>query len=157
SRRSRRTPWEMWAPGSCRDLEAQLLNSVAAHDLPFGSFRDATKSIHEAQRVADALAVREIGAEHHVVLAHDVDDSPNVILEERVDVDVSLEHIDGVLVELLGHDLVCGIELLEQIADPAPAVPDEEDLKFGEARQRAVTDHRRQGVFDGPVAHHDLT
>ena len=81
----------------------------------------------------------------------DVDQPLQIILPERVHVDVAFEHLDGVLVELLGHDRCAVSSSLRRFFTHPLPFSTQMTFRSAEAGQRAVADHRRHGVLDGAL------
>ena len=109
-----------------------------------------SSSFDVAGRVGQALGVRVVGPEQHVLVADQVGEGDEVLLPERADVDVPLEHLDRILGEVLRHLLVGVGQDLEERLDPGAAVLDHRELELREPRQCAVADQRGHGVFHRP-------
>src|SRR3954469_9282190 len=103
-----------------RGVDAQQPRQVAAHELADGLCRELLAQLVDRRlRMGQALRVRPVGAEQHVVLTEELRDLAEVVLPERADVDRSLHRLDGVFGELHRHLLVDALELAHQRADPA--------------------------------------
>src|SRR5262245_56848853 len=84
--------------GVLADLEG--LGEGAAHDQLLGAGVEALHDLAVGQRVGHALGVGEVGAEHEPVSGQpEVEQALRIGLVEDVEVDVSLEHLEGILVE----------------------------------------------------------
>ena len=107
--------------------------------------------VDEAERVGHALGVGVVRAEQHPVGPEQLHQTDGVLLVERVDVDVPLEHLDRVLVEGLGGHRVGVLHVPQQGAHPAAAVLDRGEPEGREPAAQAVADERGDGVGDGPA------
>ena len=110
--------------------------------------RDTVELVAPGERVVEPLGVGIVGAEAHAVGADQVDEAGHRVLPERVHPDVAVEHLAGVLGELVGHLLVGELEVPDQQADPAAAVLDAQQPHAREPGEHAVADGRRERVLD---------
>ena len=80
----------------------------------------------------------------------------DVVLPERVDPDVLLERVDGVLAEPAGHLVGRRVQLAEEATEEAGTVLDRRHAQVREAHEQLVADERRQEVLDGPLELREL-
>ena len=112
----------------------------------WSSGRSAT-TVGVGERIAHALGVREVGAEHDVVDRDaEVDEALGVGLVEGVDPDVAVEDLDGVLVEEHRALVVVPLELGVEGPDPRGGVLDRHEPQLREPGGEAVPDDRGHGV-----------
>ena len=100
--RSRRRPHRsLIVLGARQAAESKPMRrfEVATHDLRDVLLGQALELVDEGDRVGHALGVGVVRPEEHPVGAEELDEAHGVLLVERVDVDVALEHLDRVLVE----------------------------------------------------------
>src|SRR5262249_42821129 len=83
--------------GSGSDLEH--FGQVPAHDARDVVVRETLEHLDVAHRIGEPFGMRVVGAEHDTVGAHQAHDALRVLLVERVDPHVALEHLDRILVE----------------------------------------------------------
>ena len=96
--------------------------------LALSSSGKSLEVVDVGDRVGHALGVRVVGTEAHVVDTDQVDEALRVLLVERVDPDVALQHVDRVLLEQLRLQVVGLVEVLDRRPHPVAAVLHREDL-----------------------------
>src|SRR5262245_4286906 len=148
-----RSPTRTTGSGGDGVVDPHQPGQVAAHDLLDVLLRESLgQAVDVAARLGQALGVRVVRPEQHVVGAHRVDEGVEVVLVERVDPDVALEGLDRILVEPLGHHLVGVGEVAQERVHPVGPVLDERHLQVREPGEGAVAGEGRHGVLDGPLA-----
>ena len=115
----------------------------ATHDERLLLEREIFDDLGVGERIAHALGVREVGAEHDVVDRDpDVDQPLGVGLVERVHPHAPVEHLDGVLVEEHRALVAVPLQLRVEGPDPGAGVLDRQEPELRELGRQAVPDDR---------------
>ena len=126
--------------------------TVVAHD-QCGPRRGRTRARSSTKPAGldEALGVRPVGAEQHVVDADQVGEAPDVVLVERRHPDVAAERLDRVAGEGVGDLLVELGEPPEQLGHPARPALDGGDPHARVAGEHAVDHERAERLHRRPV------
>ncbi len=143
-----------WSLIAATRLGEQLQDVVAHHcaDLVVGEGGDV---LHVVGRLGQPFGVGEVGAEQQPVDAELVLQHLHVVLVVGSHPDLTLELVDGMVLEGEGHLAVAVAQRSEERGHPHGAVLDRRQPQVREALQHAVADERGEGVGDAAILEGD--